>query len=371
MAEKFKKILRALLTRRLILEVDKVPLPEFKLSYKRLFNWLLAETSVHLKPQRAWALPTFLQIEPTSLCNLRCKVCPVATGLNRPAGHMDYDLFCRLIDEVGGHTLVMMFWDWGEPLLNPRSFGMIRYAKKAGLKVVVSTNGHLLADADNAEKLVATKVDQVIFSVDGITQETYQVFRSKGRLDTVLKGVRQMVKQKRLQKAADLTVNLRFIVMKHNQHEIGGLHELARSLDVDVLSLRRFFSVPGQEEGEAFNPDAFMPDQAGHQIPPRLGEEREPVRVSHNPCRNLWNCPTIHQDGAVCSCFMDYAESRPLGNLAENSFREIWRGKAYQNLRRRFKKDWLNVELCAKCSNGYHLGELATEANSEVIFLKK
>ena len=370
MIDRILRSAKTLLTRRIDIEVDKVPLPQTRLSSKRLLNWFLTESSVYLKPQKAWGMPTFLQIEPTSHCNLRCRVCPVATGLGRDSGHMDFTLFKGLMDELGDYLLVMMFWDWGEPLLNPRALDMINYAKTKGIRVVISTNGHLLADEKLAAGLVDSGVDQIIFSVDGISQETYQHFRTRGDLETVLNGVRQTVKQKKLQHADNLTINLRFIVMKHNQDQIDRLPALAESLGVDILSLRRFYSVPNRKPGEAFEEQSMLPDNTEHQIPPRLSDSGQALRVSRNPCRNLWNSPTIHWDGKVCSCFMDYNGTRILGDLKQKSFRNIWQGQAYRSLRRDFKQNWQSLHPCSVCSYGYKLGDLAREANYRVMFMK-
>jgi len=48
-------------------------------------------------------------------------------GLERPVGDMDPALFRRLVDELRGSLLAMLFWDWGEPFFNPASYEMIRY----------------------------------------------------------------------------------------------------------------------------------------------------------------------------------------------------------------------------------------------------
>jgi len=44
-------------------------------------------------------------------------------------------------------------------------------------------------------------------------------------------------------------VNLRFIVMKHSEHQVPLARDFARSLGVDVLTLRKFHFVPGTGGG--------------------------------------------------------------------------------------------------------------------------
>jgi MoaA/NifB/PqqE/SkfB family radical SAM enzyme len=368
----------AFAARRLSFDLDLVPLHFERLPWSKVVNWFLTESSVYFKPSRPWGLPTVLQVEPTSRCNLECGICPVGIGLERPTGNMDLDLFRGIVDDLRDSLLVMMFWDWGEPFLNPCAYEMIRCARRAGVKVVTSTNGHVFAAGDHAREVVESGVDVLVFSVDGVSQETYQHFRRKGRLDTVLEGIRRVVAEKRRSGSRTPIVNLRFIVMQHCEHEIPLLPEFARDLGVDVLTLRKFHCVPGTRE--SCGPKNQIHDRAGaglvptelkYQLPRLTGNAKAPVRASRNPCRNLWNCPTVHWNGTVCSCFMDYNERRPLGSLRENSFREIWQGEAYRRLRREFRRRWQQLPLCDECASGFERGDVGREANAEAVFFSQ
>lgn len=362
---KLGQVASAFATRRIAFEMDLIPLHFEGLPLKKIANWFLTESSVLAKPAKPWGLPTILQVEPTSRCNLECRICPLAAGLGRPAGNMEPAMFRRLIDELRDYLLVMMFWDWGEPFLNSHAYDMIRYAHQAGIKVVSSTNGHVFASEGHAREAVESGLDVLVFSVDGISQETYQQYRAKGRLEVVLEGIRRVVAEKRRLGSRTPVVNLRFIVMKHSEHEIPRLEEYARSLGVDVLTLRKFHFVPGtgQDAGSE-----LAPSEAKFQLPALPQESRKPVRVSRNPCRNLWNCPTVHWDGTVCSCFMDFNERRPLGSLAEQSFQEIWYGEAYRKLRRAFHRHWQQLPLCGACASGFEGGDVGRGANAEAVF---
>lgn len=377
MQKEIAQILKAVTRRELLFELDLVPLHFRKLPMRKVINWVLTEGSILFKPSRPWGFPTVLQLEPTNSCNLRCRVCPVGMGLDRPTGNMSLEMFRKLVNEIGQYLLLVMFWDWGEPFLHPDAFEMIRYARRAGIKVVCSTNGHLLADRDYARKVVQSGLDVLVVSLDGITQETYQTFRTQGKLETVLAGIRNLVEEKRVSRCSSPLVNLRFIVMKHCQHEVPQLEGFARSLGVDVLTLRKFHFVPGtgvgmQEKGsgQGSEPEKLIPSETRYQLP-ALSDRGMPARLAKNPCKNLWNCPSIHWNGTVCSCFMDYNERNSLGSLKTDSFRRIWRGDSYARLRRAFQKSWQELELCGQCASGYHGGDIGREANSEAIFLSQ
>ncbi len=358
---------RALATRRISFEVDLIPLHYQGVPLRKIANWLLTESSILVRPSRPWGMPTVLQVEPTTRCNLRCKVCPVTSGLGRPRGEMDLGLYRRLIDELSQHLLLMMFWDWGEPFLHPAAYEMIRYAKRAGIKVMASTNGQLFADPRHARRVVRSGLDVLIFSVDGLDQQTYEQFRDGGRLDRALEGIRQVVAEKRRQGAETPLVNFRYIVTRHGEKDLGRVEAFARELGVDVLTLRRFHAIPGRGEAWDQQPE-LVPSESRHQLPALAAGTMQPTRLVHNPCKNLWNCPTVHWDGTICSCFMDYAERYPLGSLGQRSLRQIWTGAAYRGLRRGFRRRYTDLPLCGVCSSGFEGGDVGREANSDVVF---
>ena len=203
-----------------------IPLEFRDLQLKKVVNWILTESSVYFKPSYPWGFPTLLQVEPTNLCNLRCQVCPVTTGMDRTSGHLDLGLFKNLIKELWRYLFLILFWDWGEPFLNPDAYKMIRYARSKEIKVMSSTNEHLFSEGSHAHDVVRSGLDVLIFSVDGITQETYERYRTRSQLAYVLEGIRRVVAEKHRIKSKTPLINLRFIVMKHNEHEIPHLKEL-------------------------------------------------------------------------------------------------------------------------------------------------
>jgi MoaA/NifB/PqqE/SkfB family radical SAM enzyme len=287
--------------------------------------------------------------------------------MDRADGSMDVAMFRRLIDEVRGKVLLLLFWDWGEPFLNPDAYAMIRYARQNGIKVVASTNAHVFSDREHARQVVESGLDALVFSVDGIRQETYERFRAGGRLETALAGVCNVVAEKQAQQSSLPLVNLRYIVMKHGENDIPVLEQFARELGADVLTLRKFHAAPGSV-GDA-QVRELLPSDPQYQLP-RLTPEGRPVRVRRNPCRNLWNCPTIHWDGTVCSCFQDFNEQRQLGSLKDHTLREIWYGKPYRELRRAFRGNWREMPLCGRCASGFEGGAVGQESNARAVFLR-
>ena len=80
------------------------------------------------------------------------------------------------------------------------------------------------------EALVKYKVRAVLCSIDGASQETYQVYRRRGNLDTVIANIRKINHYKQLHRSGFPMLGWQFVVFGHNEHEIPVARELAKSL---------------------------------------------------------------------------------------------------------------------------------------------
>ncbi len=361
--------LKALATRRVEFGCDRIRYRFDGVPLKKLLNWILVEASARVRAPKPWGFPTILQVEPTNRCNLRCTLCPVAEGLERPAGQMELELFKSLIDQVGEYVFLILLWEWGEPFINPRIYEMISYAKQRGIKLVTSTNGHLFARKENAEKVVRSGLDTLIFALDGISQETYERYRRDGQLETVLQGIRNVVEAKKALGSKTPLINLRFIVMRHNEHEVEKLHELAESLGVDVLTLKTLFPGHGTDPTKD-SENEFIPRDPRYRRFRYREEDSSRIRVRRNPCRVLWISPAVHWNGVVCPCSFDVEEKYPFGDLKTSSFKDIWFGDALSGMRRRFRDDWDSIPLCSGCSYAYEGGDCSRDTIVEATTLR-
>jgi radical SAM protein with 4Fe4S-binding SPASM domain len=152
-------------------------------------------------------------------------------------------------------------------------------------------------------------------------------------------------------------INLRFIVMKHNEHEIPRLRGFAQRLGVDVLTLRTLYP---HDDGSCCATKAdgseFVPENPAYQRFDYDTETRSRVRRTHNPCKALWNNPVIHWDGTVCPCTFDAHDRHALGDITKEAFGDIWFGASYRELRRQFRGDYQRISLCSECSNAFEGG---------------
>jgi len=106
-----------------------------------------------------------LQIEVTNSCNFNCVMCPRSRQRRRQR-HMDFAVYTRAVDEIAGEDLARRIGlhVLGEPMLYPRLFDAIEYAKSRGLAVELTTNGSLL-DGDALRRLAELKLDRLAISL--------------------------------------------------------------------------------------------------------------------------------------------------------------------------------------------------------------
>ena len=197
-------------------------------------------------PQRALdvpALPSRLYIECTAACNLSCfqSCCAPETGISRTrqAGMLDFDLFRRVVDEAGAALGRIDFFNYGETFLHKRAIEMCEYIKTRfpHIYLYTSTNGLALTE-EATRRLVHSGIDEVTFSIDGASQDTYVRYRQRGRIDVTLANLRVLVDEKRTAGRDVPFINWRYILFNWNDsdEEMNRARAMAADIGVDRLS---------------------------------------------------------------------------------------------------------------------------------------
>lgn len=292
-------------------------------------------------------MPVFISIEPTTSCNLRCPECP--SGLrefSRPTGMLQMELFRNTILQLAPtlHTLTLYFQ--GEPYLNPQFTDMIAFASVNNIYTVTSTNAHYLTEV-NAKKTVASGLDKLIISVDGITEETYRKYRVGGSFAKVVAGTKEILLQRQASKSRTPYIIWQFVVFSHNEHEISDLKKLGKELGVDEVKIK--------------TAQIYSENNNGHLIPntPELSRyiknEKGDLKLKNkllNQCWRMWQGCVVTWDGKVVPCCFDKDAKYQLGNVAEKSFSQIWYSDAYMMFRKSVLNSRSQIDICTNCTEG-------------------
>ncbi len=188
------------------------------------------------------AIPGRLYVECTAACNISCfqACCAPETGITRTrqAGMLDFDLFTRVIDEAGPTLGRIDFFNYGEAFLHKRAVEMCEYIKTKfpHIYLYTSTNG-LAFTEDKVRQLARSGIDEVTFSIDGSSQETYARYRQRGNFEKAITNLRAMVDEKSKGGRDVPFVNWRYILFNWNDHEeeMVRARKMAAEIGVDRL----------------------------------------------------------------------------------------------------------------------------------------
>ena len=322
-----------------------------KLTARRLWNAAKLFSSYHItkwtrRPVQ-WGLPMTISFEPTTACNLRCPECPSGLrAFTRPTGNLKEDFFKNTIDEIYSNLLYLIFYFQGEPYINPRFLDMVRYANEKKIYTITSTNGHFLND-ENARKTIESGLNRLIISVDGTTQPTYESYRKEGNLQTVLQGAENIVKWKRKLNSKTPHTIFQFLVVRPNEHQVPEIFRLAREIGIDEVKLKT---------AQVYN------YKNGNPLIPTIGKYARYKKNKDgtwqvknqllNHCWKLWHACVITWDGLVVPCCFDKDAQYQMGNLKNIPFREIWKGEAYFNFRKKILQGRDQIDICTNCTEG-------------------
>ena len=127
-------------------------------------NYRLVNKNFEDKSSEVEGYPFWLTLDPASLCNLRCPLCPTGQGRQtRPAVKMDMQTYSGILSEIGPYIIHMDLCNWGEPLMNENICEMISIAKGYGIHVKLDTNLTRM-EKGMAHDLIASGLDKIILS---------------------------------------------------------------------------------------------------------------------------------------------------------------------------------------------------------------
>ncbi len=291
--------------------------------------------------------PRILMVEPTNECNLRCPLCPTGAGtLKRPKGQMSFELYRSLLAELDGTLERLMLYNYGEPFLHPRILDMVALAHQAEVHTRISTNGLALMRARCADDLIASGLSYLRVSVDGATSETYATYRVGGQLERVLEGVRLLQRRKVELVRRRPVVELQFIAMRHNEHELPAIRQVAQEMG----TLLRIKTVGVGDPSRRSTLRQWLPEQDSLRRYTECAGRFE-LAQSGRPrwkCDHPWHRLVVNWDGQVTPCCYDRDGAYEFGNAAEG-MSAVWNGRRLRAFRQATRSP-LPPAICRRCA---------------------
>ena len=301
----------------------------------KLSNFIYSEYERRIKKVKVSSKPYLINSEPTSHCNCKCPFCPTGKRYTRPGGFAQVELYEKTFKQIGLYTYLITIHGWGEPLMYKNLPEIIRLAHENRIFTVVTTNGNLLT-TEMSREIILSKLDYLILSVDGISEESYQKYRIGGCFEVVLNNLKDLISLKKEMRSSTPFIEWQFIVFKHNEHEIHAAKKLAKELGIGNIVF-----MPAYTEDVSFDSS----DNKYH-LP-----KSSPLS-KRSDCKHLWSTLAFHWNGNVVPCCYDYHGKIAYGNILKESFDQIWNNQKFQESRRIIKSgpEYYSKDLyCSSC----------------------
>jgi pyruvate-formate lyase-activating enzyme len=297
---------------------------------KKVINALKTEAAYRRRDVIVHSKPYILFVEPLYYCNLECPLCDrqvfpdARTG---DAGKLSLEIYDRVLDELGDYLFQCQIFGQGEPLMNWKlTREVIERTHDRGIFTELSTNCTLL-DAHVAEELADCGLDYLVCAIDGISQETYEIYRVGGRFDDAIAGLRYVVEARRRRGSA-LQIEWQFLVHAHNCHEVPAARQMAAELGVPL----RVAPLRGMEWDAALQ-EYWLPKTG-----PWAHEFDTSRPLNDFPCYFLWRSLVLNSNNKVARCLI-YQNASQYADLRLGSAMDAYNHSSVQQARRLFRQE--------------------------------
>ncbi len=273
-------------------------------------------------------------------CNAKCPNCPYTEGNSdirlkySDAPFVDAAIFKKIAEECGQYGSFLRITGGGEPMMHPADMvALIEYARSVGAKVWLNTNGSLMPK-EKADRLLACGLDQVEFSVDAADPATYAIVRAGLDWDSLLETVKYMVEERNRRKSST-----NIVVSVINQDIVrDSMDQIVKfwlEVGVDEVIKRKFLtwgSNTGIDADHSADPTPYLDKTEGE------------------PCPYPFHRLNIDSRGKVEVCGFDITGRTNLGNVRDQSIREIWTGPMFEWWRAKHAaRQGGDIPLCREC----------------------
>jgi len=290
-----------------------------------------------------------VRIDASSMCQLKCLLCPTSQGSNRRGivgwGYLTFNDFRKFVDSYKQIKTIELS-NWGEIFLNPEINNIIKYSYDKNIALIAKNGTNLnTISEETIQCLVAYQFKYLSISLDGATNTTYQIYRRNGNFEKVIEHIRLINYYKQKYKSEYPHLRWQFIIFGHNEHEMPLARAMAKDLNMEFylkLSYDSHFSPVRDKE--------FVKKVGGIKYVSREEYKQQTKREYALPCKQLWVSPQINWDGKLLGCCANTHSD--FGNIFETDLEHCMNSERY-----RYAKEMLRGKKKARddipCSHCY------------------
>ena len=265
-----------------------------------------------------------IYVEISNLCNLRCAFCP---GTKRAPGRMTAEAFAELLPKLRPYTEYLYFHIMGEPLCHPQLEEFLNLAGEGGFKVIITTNGTLLAKKQEmlltAPALHKVNVSLHAFEANDLQMDFAEYLDECFRFGKAAKGEKLVV---------------------YRLWNQGGAEEKNQEI---LSAMKEHF--PGQWEqkrqGIRIAPNVYLEYGEKFDWPDLQAQEGTETVF----CYGLRDQLGVLCDGSVVPCCLDHEGDLTLGNIFTQEMEEILASPRAKAIYDGFSQKQAVEPLCRRC----------------------
>jgi len=293
---------------------------------------------------------------------------------------MDLATF-RSLKPVLNHTKVCHLQGWGEPLLNPDFFEMVRIAGNCRCLTASAVSDGSLINETTAREMVRSGLTSLTFSISALTDRE-NLIRRGVNLTTVFLALEELQRRKPRFGDQGPTISMLLTMHRSDLESLDKFPAIFQGLGVNALIVNALSFTPGAEnEDETLVPAdqeefehvrAVIRDTAnkaqkrgmqlhafvvhGGKSPPRCIEKAHKncfVAADGTVAPCIFSMPPIKDEATYRFQGLDMPFSRlEMGNVHQTPFRRIWNEPYYKAFRAEFKRTGVPT-ACQGCWRPY------------------
>jgi MoaA/NifB/PqqE/SkfB family radical SAM enzyme len=286
--------------------------------------------------------PSNIHVIVLNQCNLKCVMCPYHSPKYKPhqtSGYFDerkaltVETFKKVAEYAGAKKVGLQFGQIEEVLMHKQFFEFLDISKECGVPLVhVTTNGVLL-DKTKAERLAASGVTSVMFSIDSVNPETYREIRGSdlSQLEENIKFFMPLAKR------SGIIVTASFILQPQAITERDQFLKKWKALGIDQVTFY-VLTESDLKTGEMIRTSKEMYDKG-----------------NRYPCASPWTQTVIFPEGEVSLCCKTMTDVGwrgvvSMGSIPKLSMEEVWDGERYRKVREELLDNNFNqFPVCVNC----------------------
>ena len=289
--------------------------------------------------------PLMVHLEPTNICNFKCKFCPESLNdyEDKAGGFFNLSLenFIKILNELKKVPKLksLNFFMMGEPFVNKNILKFVKMASSANISetYMISSNGVLLTKEKYSD-LCESGLNYLRISIFGSNEIThFKATQNKVKLSRVRENILNFKKFKEDNSYLYPRILVKMIKSDVEEENEEFLREFNGTGDEILLEPLTNWNDPDDTEFyKVDNKKIYSTDHYSKR-----------KKVCPYPFYSL----VIHSDLKVSICCVDWEKKTVIGDLNKENLPDIWNGESLRNIQLKHiqgrKKD---VEGCKNCS---------------------